>query len=415
VSPRDNPDEGREGGYIRIIKDDALLERPFLDLEGRLNTQGEGSMNGLAFHPNYADNGLFYVNFVTTEGNVALVEYHVSADPDVADPASERLLLIIDHIAEDDRGGSVVPSPRHFAGMLAFGPNDGFLYISSGDGGYFGDVNGNAQHLGRLLGKILRIDVDGRQGVLPYAIPPSNPFIGVPGAREEIWAYGLRNPWRFSFDPETGDMFIGDVGDHSREEINVIPGTSSGGLNFGWPFREGSSCRVEESACVIEGLIDPLFDYAHFSGGSAAIGGFVYRGSAIPDLQGTYLFADYVQDRWWAFRYENGVIADRHDRTQDLSRPDEDIPWVTSMGRDAVGELYILKQNGNIYRIIPRPTSGLTGDVNDDDFVNAVDVQLVINAALGIALPGWMEPNINGQGQVDAADVQYAINLALGL
>ncbi|MCZ6699453.1 MAG: PQQ-dependent sugar dehydrogenase, partial [Planctomycetota bacterium] len=238
-------------GRIRILLNDQLLATPFLNIEALVLSGGESGLLGMAFHPNYAANGLFYVNYTDSDGNTVIARYTRSADPNVADPASAATIMTLDQ-----------PFGNHNGGCLLFGPKDNFLYIPTGDGGSAGDPFGNGQNLGTRLGKILRIDVD---GAFPFAIPPGNPFAAgldpAGAALDEIWAYGLRNPWRCSFDRQTGDFYIADVGQSDREEINFRPGSAAGGENYGWKIKEGSACFDDAADCATPGLTDPLLDY----------------------------------------------------------------------------------------------------------------------------------------------------------
>jgi glucose/arabinose dehydrogenase len=342
-------------GAIRILNlgNGAVQTNAFLTLSG-VTTGNEQGLLGLAFHPNYASNGFFYVNYTTTGGGPAghseIARFQAIGDPrraDIADPATKTVLLAYDQ-----------PEENHNAGWLGFGP-DGFLYISVGDGGGANDQHGtigNGQNRNTLLGKMLRIDVDHGS---PYAIPNDNPFRGVSGAREEIWALGLRNPWRCSIDRVTGDLWIGDVGQDRREEIDVIP-AGVGGLNFGWRPREGSSQNpAHPSETPVTPATSPVYDYGHGPLGLCVIGGCVYRGSAIPGLQGVYLFADYGSSRFWSFRYTGAAVTNVLERTAELnSGSPKPITQLSSFGEDANGELYLCDLTGSIYAIVSAtPTS----------------------------------------------------------
>jgi len=254
----------------------------------------------------------------------------------VADPATERTLIF-----------QTQPFENHNGGALAFGP-DGFLYVSLGDGGSGGDPFRNGQNLGSLLGKILRIDVNGTQ---PYAIPSSNPFVGNGSARPEVWAYGLRNPWRLSFDRANGDLYIGDVGQSRREEVDVGLSSRRGGENYGWNTTEGTLCFNPASGCSTAGLTPPVIEYQTGSNGSCAVtGGYVYRGCRLPGYQGTYFYGDYCTALVRSFRFQNGAAADQRDWTSALSRG---VDAISSFGVDADGEIYIVDHTGEIYRIVP--------------------------------------------------------------
>jgi glucose/arabinose dehydrogenase len=325
-----------KGGRIRIIKDRALLSRPFLDISANVSTGSEQGLLGIAFDPAYASNGRFVVNYTNVNGDTRISAFHVSTDPDLADAGSETVLLPVDQ-----------PFANHNGGQVVFGP-DGYLYIGLGDGGSGGDPMGNGQSLGTLLGKILRIDLNGGT---PYRIPPDNPFVATagPSTRGEIWSYGLRNPWRFSFDRANGDLYIGDVGQNAFEEIDVSPAASGAGraLNFGWNRMEGTHCYPDPSAsCDRTGLTGPVLDYSH-SDGCSVTAGYVYRGAAIPSLVGTYFYSDYCRGWIRSFRFSNGSVTEPQDWPA-LSPGGS----VTSFGLDSAGELYILTSEGGVYRIV---------------------------------------------------------------
>ena len=236
-----------KGGRVVIVENGAVLPTPFLDLRGQVSTGSEQGLLSLAFHPGYSSNGRFFVNFTDTAGDTRVVEYRVSpGDPGRADPGSARVVLAIEQ-----------PFANHNGGLVLFGP-DGMLYVGMGDGGSGGDPQGNGQNLGALLGKMLRIDVDGAQ---PYAVPDDNPFVDTAGARPEVWAYGLRNPWRFSFDRDTGDLYIADVGQNRVEEVNAVSG-AGGGLNYGWNVMEGTRCFEPGEGCDQDGLTLPVTEKA---------------------------------------------------------------------------------------------------------------------------------------------------------
>ncbi|MGH7518802.1 MAG: PQQ-dependent sugar dehydrogenase [Gemmatimonadales bacterium] len=321
-----------KGGRIRIIESGAVLPTPFLDLSDRVSTGGEQGLLGLAFDPDYATNGRFVVNYTDPAGDTRISAFRASADPDIADEASEALILGVDQ-----------PFVNHNGGQLAFGP-DGYLYIGLGDGGDAGDPLENAQSLTTLLGKLLRIDLDGGA---PYAIPPDNPFSAVAAARSEIWSYGLRNPWRFSFDRVTGDLYIGDVGQNEIEEIDVSPAASGAGrgANYGWDVMEGRECFEPATGCDQSGLVLPAVQHDHGDGCSVT-GGYVYRGSAIPALQGTYFYSDFCSGWIRSFRFAGGAA------TEQREWPALEAGNVTSFGQDDAGELYILTAGGTVYRIV---------------------------------------------------------------
>ena len=304
-------------GRIRTIQNGQLLLTPFLDITDRVNNSGnEMGLLGLAFHPAYSQNGFLYVNYTGRGGNTFISRFNASGDN--ADPNSEKILLTVDQ-----------PFPNHNGGVLAFGP-DGYLYAGLGDGGLGGDPFGNAQSLSTLLGKILRIDINNGD---PYAVPADNPF------GNEIWAYGLRNPWRMSFDSMTGDLYIADVGQGTWEEIDYLPAGSPGGTNFGWDFREGAH---DYEGTAPSGLVDPVAEYSHAEGGCSVTGGYVYRG-AMTEWNGIYLYGDYCTGFIW------GLIRS-NDGWQKQLLFDVDIT-ITSFGQDEAGEIYLLSDSGGIYRL----------------------------------------------------------------
>src|SRR5690606_23030233 len=273
---------GEQRGTVRVVRDGAVLEQPFLDITDRVRGGGERGLLGLAFPEDHAASGRFYVYYTDHNGDSVLSRF--TAAGDVADPASEQVLLTQEQ-----------PYANHNGGQLAFGP-DGYLYLGLGDGGSGGDPHGNGQDLGTLLAKLLRLDVSGDDAVAP----DDNPFVGREGARPEVWAYGLRHPWPLSFDRETGDLYIAGVGQNAYEEVNLQPADSTGGENYGWNVMEAESCYQPRTGCDTSGLVLPIISYPHSSEWGASIsGGYVYRGSALPDLAGAYVFADYVSGRIW--------------------------------------------------------------------------------------------------------------------
>ena len=322
-------------GKIRIIRDEALVPTPFLDLSGKVSNGSEQGLLGLAFHPQYAGNGLFLVNYTNTSGDTRVSLFRVSADPDRADPASEQVILAVDQ-----------PFSNHNGGMVVFGP-DGKLYIGLGDGGSGGDPQNNGQSRGTLLGKILRLEVSATGQV---SVPSDNPFVGQSGIRPEIWSYGLRNPWRFSFDRSTGDLYIGDVGQNAREEINVSTDVAQfgRGRNYGWRIMEGMAC-FGGSNCDRNGLTLPVLDYSHADGCSVT-GGYVYRGTALGAFAGHYFYADYCQGWVRSFRLSGTGVTEQQEWP--TLRPGGQI---LSFGEDERGELYILSGSGKVFRIEPQP------------------------------------------------------------
>lgn len=318
------------GGRVVAIRDGRVDSSPVLDLTGKVSTGTEQGLLGLAFSPN----GQFlYVNYTDVNGDTNIVEYRM--DGDVADPASARRVLFIDQ-----------PYSNHNGGNLVFGP-DGYLYIGMGDGGSGGDPLHNGQNLDTLLGKMLRIDPR-PSGGRPYAIPPDNPFVGRADRRPEVWDYGLRNPWRYSFDRQTGDLWIGDVGQSAREEIDFEPAGSHGGRNYGWNLMEGT---IRQSEDLPAGLLTPIFEYDTGSGGTCAVvGGYVYRGTAIPSLGGAYLLSDACSGDIVALRRgSNDKIVDR----APIARAEAEGYSVASFGQDQDGELYVLSLSGPVYKIVP--------------------------------------------------------------
>ena len=309
-------------GHIHIIENGQLIDAPFLNIEDRVNdNSNEMGLLGLAFHPNYAQNGYFFVNYTGSGGDTFISRFQVSGDPNRANPSSEVNLLRINQ-----------PYPNHNGGGLDFGP-DGYLYAGLGDGGSAGDPQGNGQKLTTLLGKILRLDVDSAE---PYAVPADNPF------GDEIWTYGLRNPWRIAFDSVTGDLYIGDVGQNVWEEINYLPAGSPGGANFGWKFREGAH-SYDGSAPA--GLTDPVAEYSHAEGGCSVTGGYVYRGS-MPEWNGIYLYGDYCTGFVWGL-----IQVDGGWQAQLLFDTDVNI---TSFGQNEAGEVYLVGDGGGVYKLVRR-------------------------------------------------------------
>jgi glucose/arabinose dehydrogenase len=319
-----------KGGTIRVLRRDSLLATPFLDLAGQVSTGGEQGLLSMAFHPAYATNKRVFVSYTDLAGDSRIVRYTASG-PETLDPATATLVLTVDQ-----------PYSNHNGGLIAFGP-DGMLYVGLGDGGSGGDPLGNGQSLTTLLGKILRLDVN---GAAPYVIPAGNPFASVASARGEIWASGLRNPWRFSFDRGTGDLYIGDVGQGAREEVDVQPGASTGGENYGWNVMEGSTC-YNAATCSQTGLTLPVAEYTHAEGCSIT-GGYVYRGSRVPSLTGRYLYGDYCQGWVRSFTLIGGQAKDGRE-WPDLAVGSS----LTSFAEDARGELYVMTITGRLYRIVP--------------------------------------------------------------
>ncbi len=313
-------------GRIRIAQNGSLRPAPFLDIRHRVKCGGERGLLSTAFPAGYAQKRYFYVNYTDRNGDTVIARYKLSFDPNVADPASEEILLKIDQ-----------PFSNHNGGLLLFGP-DGYLYIGMGDGGAAGDPFNNSQKPETLLGKMLRIDVE--SGARPYAIPPDNPFVKTAGYRAEIWATGLRNPWRYAFDFFTGDLYIADVGQNKYEEINFQPASSKGGENYGWSIMEGMHC-FKSKRCDRRGMTMPVAEYDH-SQGCSVTGGLVYRGRKAPSLKGAYIYGDYCSGRIWALRrskdaWENGVIAETGFA-------------ISTFGEDETGEIYVADHRaGEVY------------------------------------------------------------------
>lgn len=336
VGDRDRLFVVEQDGYIRVIENGIELATPFLDITSRTNEILEQGFLGLAFHPDYAQNGWIFVHYTNLNGNTRLDRYTVDAnDPNIIDVNSRVNLLKVNQ-----------PYTNHNGGSLAFGA-DGYLYLGLGDGGSGGDPGNRAQDGQTLLGKMLRLDVSSA----PYTIPVDNPFVGDPNVLDEIWSVGLRNPWRFSFDRVTGDLWIGDVGQNNWEEID-FEAAGDGGLNYGWKIMEGTHCFSPSTGCNQTGLVLPIQEYGH--GGNpfrcSVTGGFVYRGEAMATMHGRYYYADYCSGQTWSFRRDqNGQVADFVDHTSDLGISGS----IASFGEDAAGELYICTLEGAVYRMIP--------------------------------------------------------------
>ncbi|MBN4076369.1 PQQ-dependent sugar dehydrogenase [Gemmatimonas aurantiaca] len=389
-------------GRIRIVDGSSLRATPFLDIDSRVLSGGERGLLGLAFHPQYQSNGYFYVCYTNNSGASIVSRFSVTGDPNIAEVTSEFIIL-----------SQPQPESNHNGGMIAFGPFDGYLYIGFGDGGGSGDqhgIIGNSQDPLTFLGKMLRIDVDGAP---PYTIPPDNPFAFDDGTLDEIWATGLRNPWRWSFDRETGDMYIADVGQNAWEEIDFESSASAGGINWGWRLREGAHCFNPSTNCDPGGITsDPIYEYAHASGRCSITGGYVYRGCAIPELQGTYFFADYCTSEVWSFDY-NGAVQNYRERFDLVDFQ------VSSFGEDADGELYVCFIGGEIHKIVPQVSSGncsgccdLAGDADNSGSISIGDVTVLIAYIFtsGAAPECLAEGDADGSGLVAIGDVTRLIS-----
>jgi len=347
-----------QDGLIRILHTDgSITPTPFLDISSRVLSPANGGGNeqgllGLAFPPGYAQKGHFYVYYTNQDGNNLVARFRLTGDPDLANPASEEQILLLEHPGASNHNG----------GQIVFGA-DGYLYIGTGDGGGGGDPHGNAQNPASLLGKILRIDVEystptadyatylpclqkgeGQGQNAPYLIPADNPFVGQAGYREEIWALGLRNPWRFSFDRQTHDLYIGDVGQDVYEEIDYQPASSSGGENYGWNVMEGSHC-YNAATCDTTGKVLPITEYDH-SQGCSITGGYAYRGSTYPAMQGIYIYADYCSGKVWGLQNDGGW--------QSLKLLESGLS-VSSFGEGESGELYLTDLAGGVYQVTTTP------------------------------------------------------------
>lgn len=328
-----------QSGRIRIFQNGALIEQPFLDIRDRVADAGEQGLLSVAFPPNFAQTQHFYVYYTSRPelGDIAISRFFVTADPNVADPESEQRILTIPH----------QEFKNHNGGQLAFGPADGYLYLGTGDGGAGGDPFLYAQDKHVLLGKLIRIDVEA--GVDPYAIPPTNPFRGDPEARPELWAIGLRNPWRFSFDPATNDLYVGDVGQNLYEEVDFQPSTSNGGEDYGWSTMEGFHCYRPEEGCDQTGLILPVSEYDHSRGDCSIIGGYVYRGADYPTMQGIYFFGDFCTGRIWGLQFDGAQW-----RSALLREGERDLN-IGSFGTDEAGNLLVANNTlGQIYIVTER-------------------------------------------------------------
>lgn len=385
-------------GMIKIvnIQTGAVNGTAFLDIGSLISGGNEQGLLGLAFHPDYDQNGYFYVNYTDGSGDTKVVRYQVSGDPDIADAGTAFTILFLDQ-----------PFSNHNGGWIAFG-DDGYLYIATGDGGAGGDPGNRAQDITTLFGKILRIDVDGGS---PYANPSDNPFVGIAG-EDEIWHYGVRNPWRCSFDRLTNDLYIGDVGQGDYEEISFQASDTSG-INFGWRLKEGTHCYDPPTLCDPGGITtDPIHEYDHGPHCSVT-GGYVYRGCVIPELVGTYFFADYCSDSIWTFRYDGNTKIDSQNRTAELGAAGVS---VVSFAEDNFGELYILKLSGDISKIVP--AAGIT-DCNENGIHDACEIEYGLVAdddddGIPDDCAGFICGDADGNAIVNISDAVYLIAYIFG-
>lgn len=420
-----------QSGKIKILKNGAVLSTPFIDVASVITSSYlEHGLLGLAFHPNYAHNGYFYV-FYTPPGSpqvfiseCAVARFHVSANPDIADFSSRTTILRFTQTY-----------PHHRAGWIGFGP-DGYLYVANGDGGPEGPGNDDAAQLNAFQGKILRIDVDGPDGVpgtadddgFPsdadrhYQIPPTNPYVGVAGAFPEVWLRGFRNPWRCSFDRVTGDFWIADVGQGAREEVSFqATGAAAGGF-FGWPCYEGTNNTSGSAACPTT-RIAPIYEYSHTVGQSIS-GGYVYRGCAIPDLRGSYLFADAWTNKVFALEYNGAVVSHYRELTAQLGGAGNRAQPV-SFGEDNDGEMYIVaRAGGTVHKIVPSGVPAVAcicrGDTNCDGAVDNFDIDPFVLAIVdpdgyAVAFPACSTSHgdVNGDGVFNNFDIDPFVDLIL--
>jgi len=360
----------------------------YLNIESRvLSTGNEQGLLGLAFHPDFASNGFFYVNYTYTRpgGSSTRISRFQATEPyDQSNSVDANTEFTILEFAQT--------AANHNGGFIGFGPNDGYLYIASGDGGSSNDPNNAGQLRNTLLGKILRIDVStGPPEDPPYLIPPTNPFPSVLGVEPEIWAYGLRNPYRCSFDRATGDFYIADVGQNAREEINFQAAASSGGENYGWRIFEGTRCNtptVTEEICDDEAdnMVFPIHEYDNPDEGRSVTGGYVYRGASLNGFQGRYFFADFLAARVWSLRVVDGAATDLQEHTSDLNANGINLQNLASFGEDEQGELYLVSLGGPLYRFVladtgegEGPVEGIhTADQNGDNIISLSELLRVI-------------------------------------
>ena len=388
-------------GRIRVRDQDTGALSVFLDIQGIVLSGGERGLLGLAFHPDYNENGFFYVSYTGSGGVSRIARYSVDPeDPNVALASSGQVLMSV-----------AQPFSNHNGGWIGFSPNDGFLYWAIGDGGSGGDPGNRAQNTDLLLGKMLRIDVDGTNGPGGlYGIPASNPFVGEDG-RDEIWAYGLRNPWRNSFDRETGDLWMADVGQNAWEEINRQRSASQGGENYGWRCYEGNNAFNLLNCPPASQLTFPIYTYSRSGGNCSITGGNVYRGVNIPGLEGTYFFGDYCSSRVWSFEFSPfGGVTNFTERTGEVA---SGLSGLSSFGEDAYGELYMCSLfNGRVYKIVP--VNGPFTDCNENGIEDAAEILDGSETdSNGNGILDSCEPpcdgDVNGSGSVDLADLNLVL------
>lgn len=398
-------------GKIRLVKNGVLQATPFLDITDLTCDISENGLLGLAFDPNYSVNGYFYVSYNESSNcNLQISRFSRSiGNPDIADTTSEESVLLIDQPND----------PNHNGGSLLFSPIDGYLYIPTGDGTCCGDPFLSAQDSLSLRGKILRIDVSS----LPYTIPPDNPYVGASSALDEIWAMGLRNPYRSSIDRETGDFYIADVGQDTWEEVSFVPSTSNGGVNFGWPTIEGRHCYNPSSNCDSSGLQFPIAEYQHLGGFCSVTGGYVYRGCGMPGLQGYYMFGDFCAGEVYLIKHDGDTVTEFIDVTSQIGVGGTEL---SGFGEDAYGEMYIIELlAGQVSRIVPAsdplvpcpPTSccvpPIRGNITGGaDMLNVLDINYLVNYMFsgGPVPPCVDEADVNGVGVINVLDLNYIIN-----
>ncbi|MEE8575663.1 MAG: PQQ-dependent sugar dehydrogenase [candidate division Zixibacteria bacterium] len=399
------------GGKVRILKDGSVIARPFLDISDRVATGGERGLLGIAFHPDFPDSPYVYTNYVSRVSNsdtTHLSRFTVSSDPDSADAATELRLLDIFQFASNHNGG-----------MIAFGPDE-YLYVGMGDGGGSNDPQETGQDGKRLLGKMLRIDVNGS----PFAVPASNPFVSDTSVLDEIWAIGLRNPWRWSFDRVTGDLWIADVGQGQLEEIDFQSSASDGGENYGWSITEGTDCFDPQIGCDFSGISLPFYEYAHGSGRCSITGGFVYRGCAIPDLDGWYFYGDYCTGEIWRLKRNSNGTVDGPVMLFEVANFQ-----LVSFGEDYYGALYVILMNdGRILKLVHDGAvadfcsadtdccNGSTGNINCDQSggVDISDLTAIVNHLFVTFEPLCCsaQANTNGDAEcaIDISDLTALVN-----